>query len=219
MLLARVHFTLAIAVSVALYLAVPIFKLELPAELAFDRPWFFNPFAWQMLFYTGFAIGNGWITPPPVRRGLTIFCGIYTVLSIPLSYFPFYSNFEWLDNIRAYLAPFVDKTNFGVLRCIHFLCLAYLAVAALKGREHVLHGKAASPFVKTGQQALPVFLTGIAMSFMGGMALDLWGHSIPKTLMVNAAGIILLMLTAYVVAWFKSQPWRVPAKVSESNAK
>jgi hypothetical protein len=57
------------------------------------------------------------------------------------------------------------------------------------------------------------------MSFMGGMALDLLGRSIPKSLMVNAAGIILLILTAYVVAWFKSQPWRMPAKVSESNAK
>ena len=218
MLLARAHPGLAITTSVALYLAVPIFKLELPAELAFDRPWFFNPFAWQMLFYTGFAISNGWIKPPPVRRELTVFCGVYMVLSIPLSYFPVYSNFEWLDNMRTHLAPFVDKTNLGVLRYIHFLCLAYMAVAALKGREHVLHSKAIAPFIKTGQQALPIFLTGIAMSFMGGMALDLWGRSIPKSLTVNAAGMTLLILTAYVVGWFKSQPWRATAKISESTA-
>jgi hypothetical protein len=44
------------------------------------------------------------------------------------------------------------------------------------------------------------------------MALDVWGRSIPKTIFVNAAGIVLLMLTAYMVAWFKSQPWRPPAK-------
>jgi hypothetical protein len=59
---------------------------------------------------------------------------------------------------------------------------------------------------------LPVFLTGIAMSFSAGMALDVWGRSIPKTVVVNAVGIGLLVLTAYIVAWFKSEPWRPPAK-------
>lgn len=215
MLLSRVHKALAIAVSLSLYLSVPVFKLELPAELAFERPWFFNPFAWQMLFYTGFAFSTGWIKPPSVHRRLTVICCVYTLLSIPLSYFPVYSNFEWLDNIRIYLQPFVDKTNLGILRYVHFLCLAYLAVAVLKGKEHLLHGKAAVVIVKTGQQALPVFLTGIAMSFMGGMALDVWGRSIPKNIAVNAAGMILLILTAYVVAWFKSQPWRLTTKMPE----
>lgn len=212
MLLSRVHRALAILVSLSLYLTVPIFNLELPAELAYERPWFFNPFAWQMLFYTGFAFSAGWIKPPPVCRILTVLCGVYIVLSIPLSYFPVFSNFEWLDNIRIFLQPFVDKTNLGILRYIHFLCLAYLAVAVLKGKEHLLHTKTAVLVVKTGQQALPVFLTGIAMSFMGGMALDVWGRSIPKNITINAVGMILLILTAYAVAWFKSQPWKVTTK-------
>jgi hypothetical protein len=215
MVFSRVHRVLAILVSLCLYLTVPIFNLELPAELAYERPWFFNPFAWQMLFYTGFAFSVGWIKPPPVCRLLTVLCSVYILLSIPLSYFPVFSNFEWLNNIRIFLQPFVDKTNLGILRYAHFLCLAYLAVAFLKGKEHLLHGKAAVLVVKTGQQALPVFLTGIAMSFMGGMALDIWGRSIPKSLVVNAAGMLLLILTAYVVAWFKSQPWRVPIKMPQ----
>jgi hypothetical protein len=218
MLLSRVHKALPIILSLSLYLAVPVFKLELPAELAYERPWFFNPYAWQMLFYTGFAFSNGWIKPPPVCRILTVLCSVYVILSIPLSYFPFYSNFRWLDNLRTDLNPFVDKTNLGILRYFHFLCMAYMAVVLLKGRERILNGKVAAPIVKTGQQALPVFLTGIAMSFMGGMALDVWGRSISKNIAVNAAGMILLVLTAYVVAWFKSQPWRVPTKMPESKA-
>jgi hypothetical protein len=106
----------------------------------------------------------------------------------------------------------VSKTNLGILGYMHFLCLAYLSVTLLKGHEEALHSRYAAPFVQTGQQALPVFLAGIAMSFSAGMALDVWGRSIPKTIVVNAAGIVLLMLTAYMVAWFKSQPWRPPAK-------
>jgi hypothetical protein len=95
---------------------------------------------------------------------------------------------------------------------VHFLSLAYLAVVLLKGHEEALHSRYAAPFVQAGQQALPVFLTGIALSFSAGMVLDVWGRNIPKTIVVNAAGILLLILTAYMVAWFKSQPWRPPTK-------
>ena len=113
---------------------------------------------------------------------------------------------------RAYIEPVVSKTNLGVLRYVHFLCLTYLSVTLLKGHENSLHSRYAAPIVKSGQQALPVFLTGIAMSFSAGMALDVWNRSISKTVVVNAVGIGLLMLTAYIVAWFKSEPWRPPAK-------
>lgn len=217
MLLARWHVASAVLASIALYLAVPLFKLELSAEVSFDRPWFFNPFAWQFLFYTGFFLGAGWIKPPPVCRWLTIACAAFVVLSIPLSHFPTFSKFDWLDTLRGLLQPFVDKTNLGILRYVHFLCLAYLSVAVLKGREHVLHRQLAAPVVKAGQQALPVFLTGIAMSFMGGMALDVWGRSIPKTLVVNAIGIALLVLVAIVIAWFKSQPWSGEKRLMKRN--
>jgi len=217
MLLARWHAAIAVLGSIGLYLAVPVFKLELPAEMAFNRPWFFNPFAWQFLFYTGFFLGAGWIKPPPVCRWLTIACAAFVLLSIPLSHFPTYSSFRWMDTLRSHLEPFVDKTNLGILRWVHFLCLAYLAVAVLKGREYILHKRFAAPLVKTGQQALPVFITGIAMSFMGGMALDVWGRGVPKTLVVNAIGIALLVLAAIVVAWFKSQPWSGDKRLTKRN--
>jgi hypothetical protein len=212
MLLARWHTAAAALGSMVLYLVVVIFKLELPAEVVFDRPWFFNPFAWQLLFYTGFFLGADWVKPPQIRPWLTMACAAFVVLSIPLSHWPTYSRVDWLDSLRGTIEPFVAKTNLGILRWVHFLCLAYLSVAILKGREHLLHRKWATPFVKTGQQALPVFLVGIAMSLAGGMALDVWGRSIPKTIAVNSAGIFLLMLAATLVAWFKSQPWRPKTK-------
>jgi hypothetical protein len=212
MLLARAHVALAGAACIALYLCVYLFGWELPAEMAFYRPWFFNPFAWQLLFYTGFFLAADWIKPLPSRGWLTAFCAAFVILAIPVSHFPTYSSVKWLDTLRVSLEPFVSKTNLGILRYVHFLCLAYLSVTLLKGHEDALHSRYAAPFVQTGQQALPVFLAGIAMSFSAGMALDVWGRSIPKTIVVNAAGIVLLMLTAYMVAWFKSQPWRPPAK-------
>ena len=209
MLLARVRGWLALAACVALYIAVPIFRLELPAEIAFERPWFFNPFAWQLLFYTGFALAAGWIKPLPLRRWLAVSCTAYVIVSIPFSHYPTYSNFALLSDVRNALKILVSKTDLGVLRWLHFLCLAYLMVVLFKGREQVLHGRLAAPFVKTGQQALPVFLTGMALSFIVGMVLDLWGRTLFSVTVANVAGIVFLILEAYVVAWFKSEPWRV----------
>jgi hypothetical protein len=210
MLLAQVHWTLAGTASVALYLAVLIFRLELPAEIAFRRPWFFNPFAWQLLFYTGFFLGAGWLQAPPSRTWLAALCLLFLLLSIPVSHYPTYSRVEWLSTLRKNMEPIVTKTNLGVLRWLHFLCLAYLTVFLLKGREHLLNAKLAQPFVKTGQQALPVFVSGMTLSFIAGMGLDLWGRGSVSIAAVNATGIGVLMMSAYVVAWFKSQPWRNP---------
>jgi hypothetical protein len=208
MLMARLHVGLVAAVCVALYVAVPVFGLELPAEIAFDRPWFFNPFSWQLLFYTGFFLGTGWLKAPPSRVWLTACCTTYIILSIPLSYYPVYSKVAWLSAVQKALNPLVDKTDLGILRFLHFLSLAYLAVTLLRGREHVLQSKVAAPIVKTGQQALPVFLTSMALSHLAGMVLDVWGRSVWTAVVVNLSGFAFLMLTAYVVAWFKSQPWR-----------
>ena len=209
MLLARVNGRLALAACVALYIAVPIFRLELPAEIAFNRPWFFNPFAWQLLFYTGFALGAGWIKPLPLRRlADRLLRGLRDREHSlqPLSdLFPF----RMAQRCAKPLKILVSKTNLGVLRWLHFLCLAYLMVVLFKGREQVLHGRLAAPFVKTGQQALPVFLTGMALSFIVGMVLDLWGRTLFSVVVVNVAGIVFLILEAYVLAWFKSEPWKV----------
>jgi hypothetical protein len=189
-----------------------LFRLELPAEIAFDRPWFFNPFAWQFLFYTGFFLSAGWLKALPSRRWLMALCAVLLIVSIPLSHYPTYSKVGWLDDLREYLEPFVSKTNLGILRWLHFMCLAYLAAALLKGREQMLERKLAAPLVKTGQQSLPVFLAGMWLSYISGMALDVLGRSILSAALVNAAGIASLILLAYLMAWFKSQPWRGQAR-------
>lgn len=208
MLLARVHLSIPAIISVALYLSTQFLGLELPAEIAFQRPWFFNPFAWQMLFYTGFFLGSGWLHPPPAKVWLTAFCAAYVLLCIPLSHYPTYSNIPWLKAWQRSLEPLINKTDLGILRWLHFMCLAHLAVVLFKGREKILRARALRPLITTGQQALPVFLTGMVLSQVSGMALDLWRRTFLSTLAVNATSIALLIMTAHLMAWFKSQPWR-----------
>lgn len=206
--LARVNVLLVPAFCFTLYLATWIFDLHFPAEFNSDRPWFFNPFGWQLLFFTGFTLGSGWIKPPAPSPTLFAVCCVFVLLCVPLNYWPIWGQFEWLKEIRSWLQPFAQKTNFGLLRWLHFLALAYIAVTAIKGREWLLRTRVAAPIVKTGQQALPVFLLSMSLAYVGGIFLDQVGRSAWSWTLVNALGFAILIGAAYMFSWFKSAPWK-----------
>ncbi len=224
-LLARRDPKLAIAFVVGLYL-INFFVINLnpSAEPWSDRGWFFNPFAWQLLFFTGFAIAIGWIKAPGFHPVLFWGAVAFVVASIPLNFWMIYRNVEIFQEIRTAIwlpngpGSFEDslrsKTQFGLLRYIHFLCLAYITVCLLRGHEQVLNAKLFRPIVKVGQQALPTFLASIVLSRIGGILLDQTvetvGEDRPSQLWVaalNIAGMATLIVLAYVVAYFKKRPW------------
>lgn len=77
-------------------LDVPVFQgLNLPAEPWSERTWFFNPFAWQLIFFTGFAFMRGWIPAPPVRREL-----VWLSIAVVIAAFFLHHRFV-LDNVPA----------------------------------------------------------------------------------------------------------------------
>jgi hypothetical protein len=107
------------------------------------------------------------------------------------------------------LAPLLDKTHLGLLRWLHFIALAYIAVYALKGRESLLSKLWVPTLIsKLGQHSLPVFQVSLVLSYIGGMVLDQAGHTPWSLLIVNLGGCMLLITTAYLLAWFKENPWK-----------
>ncbi|MEM9631002.1 MAG: OpgC domain-containing protein [Pseudomonadota bacterium] len=229
MLIARYSVPGAFAFSIALWLASQFGLLSLPAEPWSDREWFFNPFAWQMLFFTGFAFMRGWIPAPPVNAKLIWFCSAIVVITIPFAYFRFYGqnnwDFVWAREVREAIRPLWIKTEFGLFRYLHFLALAYLGwVAAGEGGKHLLgHGVLWGRFVrivqKVGQQSLAVFMASLVIAQAAGLLRDMvWGRGewIPQILS-NLFGFLALIAVAYVVGWYKSEPWRKPPKVSSPS--
>jgi hypothetical protein len=230
MLIARYSVPGAFAFSIALWLASQFDLLSLPAEPWSDREWFFNPFAWQMLFFTGFAFMRGWIPAPPVNTKLIWFCIAVVLVTIPFAYFRFYGqnnwDFAWAREVREATRPLWIKTEFGLFRYLHFLALAYLGwVAAGEGGKHLLgHGVLWGRFVKivqkVGQQSLAVFMASLVIAQAAGLLRDMvWGRGewIPQILS-NLFGFLALIAVAYVVGWYKSEPWRKPPKVSSSSS-
>ena len=219
MALARIDTRLVLLASAALWVAGTL-GLNFPAEAWFsrpsDRPWFFNPFCWQLIFFTGFALMAGWLPAPPVRRSLVWLAAAVVVLSIPLAWGRILSQVEVLRDIRGLIAPLFDKTDFGLLRYVHFLALAYLAWIAVgpAGSRIPRNGGAGlvvNRIVRVGQQSLAVFAASMVLARVLGAFLDLAGGGALAALVVNLVGFALIIAVAEIAAVFKGQPWKTPA--------
>jgi hypothetical protein len=222
MALARAHPAIAMAASAALWLAANLGGPELMADPVTGRTWFFNPFAWQLIFFTGFAFARGWLPAPPRDGRLTLAAVAVILLAAPVSCqdgFQCYAGFGHvpaLGQFHEWLGPLIGKHNLGFLRYVHFLATAYIAfVLAGEGGRNLMGG-VADLMRRVGQQTLAVFLTGLIvaqamgmlMDMQGGRVSDLAGRSVLMTAFVNLLGMALLVLAALIVGWFKSAPWR-----------
>jgi len=206
---------LAAAFILALWLGANLGLLSLPAEPWTDREWFFNPFGWQLVFFTGFAFMRGWIPAPLVNPMLIVAALAIVVLTVPVAWYRIYTEVPLFMGWRQALGPLIAKTDFGLFRYLHFLALAYLAWAAAgeHGRRLLgggLWGQFVSVVKKVGQQSLAVFLASMVLAQMAGAVLDFTGRGPATFALVNLTGFGVLVAVAYIAGWYKSQPWRGP---------
>ncbi|WP_299621909.1 OpgC family protein [uncultured Tateyamaria sp.] len=203
----------------ALVEALGLPHLELPADPSSDRTWFFNPFGWQLIFFTGFAFMRGWIPKPPVNAVLIGIALFIVLANVPLSNIGVRElGFDWARDWRRENTAWISKSDFGILRYVHFLALAYLmwVLAGDKGNR-IRAGQSALGrawgrllriILKVGQQSLAVFVVSMFTARLMGFAMDVLGRNTGTVLLVNFAGACVLVATAYVAGWFKSNPWK-----------
>ncbi len=181
-----------------------------------DRNWFFNPFGWQILFFTSFAFVRGWLPVPQPDVRLIVLCIILIVVSAPVSCqieFSCYAGFgafPILGDIHQELDPFINKVDMGVLRYVHFLATAYLAYIACGAHGARLTGRLVDIICRVGQQTLAVFLTGVVAAQVLGFVLDILGRTFWTEALVNIGGCLILIVAAFLASFFKSSPWRRP---------
>ncbi|MEM1285877.1 MAG: OpgC domain-containing protein [Pseudomonadota bacterium] len=222
MALAGVSVWLAFAFSVALWFGAQAGILWMPAEPWTDREWFFNPFGWQLLFFTGFAFVLGWLPKPSSQWWLVGLSFVFVVVSVPAAWFRLHQSYDWALAYREVLWPFMDKTDFGILRYLHFLALAYLAyiIAGEGGARFRVAGEGVvARFIRwflgvvqaIGQQALIVFVTSMVLAQALGFVLDLMGRTMLTVLLVNVFGLATLYGVARVARWVKKRPHRLRA--------
>lgn len=220
----RVGLWFAIGLVVALWLGAQADVLALPAEPWSERTWFFNPFGWQLVFFTGFAFVSGWIPAPPVRGWLIALALAVIVISVPFATWEILQSSEFTRAVFETLKPLSGKTEQGILRTVHFFALAYLAwVAAGPGGIRLRTEGMLRPVVavihKVGQQALATFVTGMFLARMMPVVFEVFGRNAVTVPIVNLTGFAALIATAYTVSWLKAEKGaRAPARVPTTPA-
>ncbi len=210
--LSRIHVLLAILFSVSLYSASSLLGWELSGDPVGGQPWQFNPFCWQLIFFTGFAFSSGWLPVPRFHHRWMWSCLLFVVFCYPLEN-PFgYHRLPWFAELRESWSPWLDKPHLGLMRYMHFLALSYLVSHFMRSRQHWLKTGPARKIIGMGRQSLPVFMIGTCLSFIGGMLLESSDAKFFESSYINLSGLGIMMLSAQLLNWFEAKPWKTALK-------
>jgi hypothetical protein len=204
--------------SLALWLAMQIWHIHLPNGPDAMDTWYFNPLAWQLLFFLGFAFGRGWIKAPAANQPWLLWLsGLYVAAAIPINFWGINEALPALAHFQQSIYPPDAITILHTTRFLHIAALGYLVLSALAPVRHKLEAAWFQPFIRVGQQSFPSFLVGVALSMSGGIILDMLGHGMLVTSIVNMTGIIALLLMGWVLA--KKRPDQAGDKGKKSAQK
>src|SRR6266568_386022 len=194
---------LTLAASVLLYFTARRFDWDLPAYP--DGGWYFNPFAWQLLFVLGAWCAldtDGWLDRLLRSRAVMAIAGLYLLFS-------FLFVMTWHIEPLAFLVPKwfgaviypVDKGSLDQVRLWHFLALAVIAVHFVPRDAKWLRLPAFRPMILCGQHSLEIFALGVLLSFVGHFATLEISGSIWMQLLVSALGILAMVTMAAISSW------------------
>jgi hypothetical protein len=210
--------TLALALSVLLYAVTWELGWNLPAYPSGD--WFFNPFAWQLLFVFGSwcAVGGaerlGRVLQSPVTAAIAVAYLLFAFAITLTWYLPPLTHYvpTWLAEL---LYP-IDKTNLDVLRFAHFLALAALTVRYVPRDWPALKSPVLRPAILCGQHSLEIFCLGVFLAFAGHFAIaEIAGGGAWAQIVASVLGILVMTAAAWLITWYKGVEGRSPGSRSK----
>jgi hypothetical protein len=197
-----------LAVSAGLWGAAQAWGWSLPNTPG-DTVWFFNPFAWQLLFVLGLLAGAGWfdrVAGHPAAACLAVTCVMYALAA--RAPWQAVEAFQDVALLPEGLVPQPDKTDLSAWRIAHILALACLARGLGAPLGRLARSRAGLAVVLCGARSLPVFCIGTVASVLGFVVLTELGRPLWLEVTVNLVGIALLLLSAAALTWYRSHPWR-----------
>jgi hypothetical protein len=179
--------------------------------------WYFNPFAWQVLFVFGAwcALGGARKNLHIINSPITLYlCVAYMILALVMTMagkFPTFGEMfpQWLYST---FNP-NDKTNLAPYRFLHFVAIVILVIRFVPKEWPGLEWRIFDPLVVCGQQSLAVFCVGVFLSFVGHFELSMSSGSLFAQIFVSVTGIAIMTIVAYYISWSKRQdkPLKPPA--------
>jgi hypothetical protein len=93
------------------------------------------------------------------------------------------------------------KQYLSLWRLAHLIVLAYLVSSLIPATAGWLASPLAQRIVDCGRHSLPVFCLGTALSMAGNLAMAKYGEGWTVQIGVNVVGLVLLLLTGWMLAW------------------
>lgn len=195
----------ALAASIAVYLSARLFGWNFAAYPS--GGWYFNPFAWQLLFTLGAwaALGG--------RARMQVLARSRAVLAASVAFVVFAAVVTLADRLAttAFLPTGIlewfvpnDKTNLAPYRVLHFFALAVIVVRLVPADWSGLRSAVLRPLIVCGQRSLEVFCVGIFLSFVGHFILEMYSEGLAAQVAVSAAGLMLMTSVAFYRNWSRS---------------
>ena len=191
--------------SILLYFAARQFGWNLPSYPS--GVWYFNPFAWQLLFVLGawLAVGGANTLHFLVRSRVVLVVGLAYLLFAAVmtlsGLIPELQNVVAARPVRSLQPERQDQSG-------------ALSLPASRHRDHPgravhtdrcagLQAAIWKPLIKCGQQSLEVFAVGIYLAFIGYFVLTTTSDGIIAQLLVGITGIAIMTAVAYYRSWSK----------------
>jgi hypothetical protein len=185
MLLMRVHVALVLLSSVGIYLLARADVFAIPSWPEPGR-WFFNPFAWQLLFTIGIATGSCLVRQRVPYLHFSFASAIIILLAslvIMTEAFGQAPGLLW----KAFKDLDIVKSDLGLGRLVHFLALAYVVSQLRLGQSWF-----GAEMMRLGRNALPVFAIGSLLSAVGEVTMTL--AAVKSSASPHLVGMIFTML-------------------------
>lgn len=194
--------------SLTLYIVMRSTGINIPSWTG--GGWYFNPFAWQFLFVIGTILSYcrvPQIKKPLIFDVLSALTIIYGIILLWLVWpYP-----EVESRIPANAAGFlvsIDKEGLHPIRLLSILSLTWLVSRFIQKDARWLTAKWVRPFILCGQHSLPVFCSGIFLSFLARLVMEQRSGWIVQGA-VNLGGGIALVAIGALSAWYR-QKGRTP---------
>lgn len=198
---------LALLGSFIFFVLTRYFDWNLPSFPAGN--WYFNPFAWQLLFVIGVWCGFGnlkqidFIMKSRALMALAIAWILFSFCIVMTWHLPVETP-KWLIKI---IYP-LDKSDLDMFRMFHFLALAVIFVRYVPRNWPYLKSKYLHPIILVGQNSLPIFCLGVFTSFAAHWFLAQINGGVVAQILVSFAGMGIMVLAGWILDRFKQLPDR-----------
>ena len=196
-----------VTLSLSVLLYVLTWKYDLYLHAYPKGFWAFNPFAWQMLLVAAVwcALGGAKrlsaILSSPITLGIAV-AYIAAAFFVTLTwYFPELAQVI-PHRVEQFIYP-IDKTDLDILRFVHFLALAVIAVRLVPKGWAGLESPWLKPMILCGQNSLQIYCLGVVLAFAGYFILIQSGSGILVHILIGVLGILMMSAVAVLFTWYK----------------